>query len=98
MNKGSIESCLPPVPNKYRREVTQVSPLLWRVDLIHPPYSYTTEEVRTVWGFIMKDKVYRPKDYKTKSNVVVASLNDAHTLSPYTSIIPEGNLNLLDLL
>lgn len=85
-----IERNLPVCPEGYTHKIVQMSPRVFRVSLEHEfPYSYTTEPVETVWGFIKSNgDVVRPSTFDKPSREVVCSILDAKDLSPYTSIIP----------
>lgn len=82
----------PPIGDYYYR-VIKVSPMVTRVDLVHTyPYDYACGKfVSTVWGFIKSGRVYPPKNSKTMRAKSVCKLEEAHTLSGYTSIIPTTN-------
>ena len=89
VTKKLILENLPQAPEGYSHRVEKVSASIYKVMLDHPPvYSYTSEPVSTVWGFIKGDKVHRPKTATTAAREVLCPLLDASSLSGYTSIIP----------
>ena len=80
-----------PDPDKYYYTVTQVSPMIQRVDLVHTyPYDYACGKfVSTVWGFIKSGKIYPPKSVKQMQPKSICPVEEAWTLSGYTSVIPK---------
>ncbi len=90
VNENLIESCLPAVPKEFTRSIVQMTPRVFQVLLHHPDlYTYTTEPVTTVWGFVKSNgDVVRPSSFAKPSREVVCSILDAASLSGYTSIIP----------
>jgi len=90
VNASLIEDNLPVCPEGYSRKIVQVSPRVYRVSLEHSfSYSYTSEPVETVWGFVKSNgDVVRPSTFEKASREVVCGILDAKQLSPYTSIIP----------
>lgn len=63
------------------------------IKLIHPDiYTYTSERVWTVWGFVCKktNQIYAPVNAKTPGKVV-----DFSQTTPYTSM--PLNLNPLEM-
>jgi len=85
-----ILSAIPEPPEGYRHEVTTHSTTTWKVTLHHPPvYSYKSDPVMTVWGFVKKNgNIHRPKDFTKPSPVVIGNILDNGGLNPYTSIVP----------
>lgn len=85
-----IENFLPNPPDNYSYEVSQVSPLVHRIDLLHHVvYDYNLgQPVRTVYGFVKGSKVYPPKNYKTPRPKPVCNLTEMYLQSGYTTIIP----------
>ena len=85
-----VEACLPDVPDGYEYKVQQISSLVTRVILYHPDvYTYTTEKVWTVWGFIKSGKVYPARNSKTAQARSACDLMSAYKLSPFTVIKPK---------
>ena len=84
-----VESLLPNPPDGYEYQVEQMSPLVIRVWLVHPPYNYTTDIIRTVYCFIKSGKVYPPKNYKTARPKSVCDVLDLFKQPSYTTIIPK---------
>ena len=89
LNSDLIRDCLPVPPFSHKYLVTQQSPQVWRVDLLHPmKYSHTTEQVKTIWGFIKGDKVYPPLNHTKPRRTPVCDLTDIPDDLYYTTIIP----------
>ena len=89
LTEQNIRDCLPVPPFRFKYLITQQSPQVWRVDLLHPAqYSYTTEQVKTIWGFIKNGKVYPPLNYKKPRAKVVCDLTDIPDSMYYTTIVP----------
>ena len=85
-----VEACLPDAPDGYEYKVQQISSIVTRVILYHPDvYTYTTEKVFTVWGFIKSGKVYPARNSKTAQARSVCDLMSAYKLSPFTVIKPK---------
>lgn len=80
-----------PDPDRYYYTVTQVSPMIQRVDLVHTyPYDYACGKfVSTVWGFIKSGKIHPPKSIKQMQPKSICPVEEAWTLSGYTSVIPK---------
>ena len=90
MTEQEIRDSLPVPPFRYKYVVTQQSPQIWRVDLHHPAvYSYTSDPVKTIWGFIKSDgKVYPPQNHLKPRRQSVCNLVDISDDMSYTTIIP----------
>ena len=89
MNEQQIRDSLPVPPFRYKYVVTQQSPHIWRVDLLHPMvYTYTVEQVSTIWGFIKGDKVYPPKNHLKPARTPLCHLSAIPDECDYTTIIP----------
>ena len=87
LNSDQVTNFLP-VPDWGHLEVEQMSPLVMRVWFYHDmEFSYTTEVVRSVWGFIKAGKVHTPKNHKTPNPRSVCDVVDAWKLSGYSSIM-----------
>ena len=87
---AQTESCLPTPPEWGYYSVEQVSPLVQRVWLHDTRfYSYTTDPVMTVWGFVRGDKVHPPKNSQHKKPKSVSLVTEAWRLSCYTTIVPD---------
>ena len=83
-------SCLPDPPEWGYYSVEQVSPLVQRVWLHDTRfYSYTTDPVMTVWGFIKGNKVHPPKNSQHMKPKSVSLVTEAWRLSCYTTIVPD---------
>ena len=84
-----IRDSLPVPPFRYKYRVTQQSPQIYRVDLLHPMvYTYTTEQICTVWGFIKGGKVYPPKNSLKPRRDALCDLSSIPDECDYTTIIP----------
>ena len=89
MTEQHIRDCLPVPPFRYRYEVTQQSPQVWRVDLVHPDvYSHHIGHRRTVWGFVKAGKVYPPANYLKARRTPLCDLTDVPDDCDYTTIVP----------
>ena len=90
MNEQLIRDSLPIPPFSHKYLVTQQSPQIWRVDLIHPMrYTYTTDQVMTVWGFIKSNgKVYPPRNSQKPRTSPICNLDEITDDLAYTTIIP----------
>ena len=89
MTEQQIRDSLPVPPFRYRYEVTQQSPQVWRVDLVHPMiYTHTTDQRRSVWGFIKSGKVYPPSNYQKPRRTPLCDLTDIPDVCDYTTIVP----------
>ena len=90
INEGVIRQHLPIPPFSHKYVVRQQSPQIWRVDLLHPmKYSYTTEQVMTIWGFIKTNgKVYPPRNSQTPRRSPLCNLDEITDDLYYTTIIP----------
>jgi len=87
ISEGVIRSHLPIPPFSHKYRITQQSPQIWRVDLIHPSvYSYTTERVWTVWGFIKGDKVYPPRNSQKPRRSPLCDLTEIPDDRQFTTI------------
>ena len=83
-------SCLPDPPTWGYYSVEQVSPLVQRVWLHDTrDYTYTTEEVKSVWGFVKGEKVHPPKNSQHMKPKSVSHVTEAFRLSCYTTIVPD---------
>ena len=83
-------SCLPDPPRWGHYSVEQVSPLVQRVWLHDTrDYTYTTEEVKSVWGFVKGEKVHPPKNSQHMKPKSVSHVTEAFRLSCYTTIVPD---------
>ena len=80
-----------PDPDKYYYDIVQVSPMVQRVDLVHTyPYDYACgKPVSTVWGFIKSGKVHPPKNIKQMRPKSICPVEEAATLSGFTSVVPK---------
>ena len=90
LTEQEIRDSLPVPPFRFKYKITRQSPQIWRVDLIHPnQYTYTTEQVVTVWGFIKTNGlVYPPKNYAKAHRSSVCHYLDIPDTMSYTSIVP----------
>ena len=89
INEDVIRSHLPIPPFSHKYRVVQQSPQIWRVDLIHPSvYTYTTEQVYSVWGFVKGGMVYPPKNSTKPSRTPLCSLSEVTDELQYTTIRP----------
>lgn len=83
---NQVLMCLPDPPEGHTHSVEIVSPRVMRVVLHHPDvYSYTTEPVVTVWGFIKGDNVHNAKSYDKPHKEVLCKVVDSWKLSGYSS-------------
>ena len=83
-------SCLPDPHTWGHYSVEQVSPLVQRVWLHDTrDYTYTTEEVMSVWGFVKGDKVHPPKNSQHMKPKSVARITEAFRLSSFSTIVPD---------
>ena len=94
LSEQQIRDCLPIPPFSHKYDIIQQSPQVWRVDLIHPMvYTYTTEQVHTVWGFIKPRKgvptVYPPYNSTKPRRTPLCDLSDISEDLSYTTIIPK---------
>ena len=94
LSEQQIRDCLPIPPFSHKFQITQQSPQVWRIDLIHPLiYTYTTEQVHTVWGFIKPRKgvptVYPPYNSIKPSRTPLCDLSDISDDRSYTTIVPK---------
>ena len=92
VNEETIRKHLPATPDGYFYEVSQDSSMWWRVDLIHPSeYTYTTEKVYTIWGYVKRTGMVHPpiNAKKPRLREELCHLVDSSTLSPYTTIVPK---------
>jgi len=88
ISEGVIRSYLPIPPFSHKYRITQQSPQIWRVDLIHPSvYTYTTEQVWTVWGFIKGDKVYPPRNSQKPRRGPLCALTEIPDDRQFTTIV-----------
>ena len=91
VDEGLINSCLPDTPKGFTRRIEKVSARIFRVMLEHHyPYTYTTDKVSTVWGFIKGENVHKPKNVDKPQRESVCHILDAGELSSYTAINTEG--------
>ena len=90
VNEEVIRQYLPIPPFSHKYVVRQQSPQIWRVDLLHPmKYSYTTDQVMTIWGFIKTNgKVYPPRNSQTPKRSPLCNLDEITDDLYYTTIIP----------
>lgn len=90
INEEVIRQHLPIPPFSHKYVVSQQSPQIWRVDLVHPMrYTYTTEQVRTIWGFIRTNgKVYPPRNHQTPQRTPLCNLDEITDDLFYSTIIP----------
>ena len=89
LTEKQIRDSLPVPPFRYKYVVTQQSPQIWRVDLLHPMvYTYTTDQVKTIWGFIKGGKVYPPKNSQKPARSPLCDLSEVPDECDYTTIIP----------
>ena len=90
VNEEVIRQYLPIPPFSHKYVVRQQSPQIWRVDLLHPmKYSYTTDQVMTIWGFIKTNgKVYPPRNSQTPQRSPLCNLDEITDDLCYTTIIP----------
>jgi hypothetical protein len=90
MTEKEIRDCLPIPPFSHKYVVRQQSPQIWRVDLLHPmKYSYTKEQVMTIWGFIKTNgKVYPPRNSQTPRRSPLCNLDEITDDLCYSTIIP----------
>ena len=87
MTEQQIRDSLPIPPFSHKYRITQQSPQIWRVDLIHPlVYTYTTERVWTVWGFIKGDKVYTPRNSQKPRRSPLCLLTEVSDDLQFTTI------------
>ena len=87
---SQTEACLPDPPEWGFYSVEQVSPMVQRVWLHDTrSYSYTTEQVMTVWGFVKNDKVHPPKNSQHMKPKSVSHITEAFHLSSYSTIVPD---------
>ena len=91
MTPEQIKLFLPDEPDGFHYTIEQVSPLIKRVWLNHHHvYDYNLgKPVRTVWGYIKRDRIHTPKDSKTPNVKSCCDLVDAWRLPGYTSIVPK---------
>ena len=83
-------SCLPDPPTWGHYSVEQVSPLVQRVWLHDTrDYTYTTEEVKSVYCFVKGDKIHPPKNSQHMKPKSVSHVTEAFRLSCYTTIVPD---------
>ena len=90
ITEQQIRDSLPVPPYRFKYRITQQSPQIWRVDLLHPrQYTYTCDDVVTVWGFIKSNGlVYPPKNYMKAQRSSVCHYQDIPETMSYTSIVP----------
>ena len=89
LTEQAIRQALPIPPFSHKYEIIQQSPQVWRVDLIHPMvYTYTTEQVRTIWGFIKNGNVYPPSNHKKPRRTPLCPLVEVSDDLSYTTIVP----------
>ena len=90
VNEEVIRQYLPIPPFSHKYVVRQQSPQIWRVDLLHPMiYTYTDEQVMTIWGFIKTNgKVYPPRNSQTPQRSPLCNLDEITDDLYYTTIIP----------
>jgi len=98
VDEDLIYSNLPEPPKGFSYGVEQMTTTTWRVHLNHPRvYSYTTEQVQTVWGFVKKNgNVHRPRNFTKPSPEVVGKVLDMGSMNRYTTIKPTKE-SLIDL-
>ena len=89
MTVNQVMMCLPDPPDGHWHTVESISPQVMRVTLHHPDvYTYTSERVVTVWGFIKKDSVYAAKSFTKPQKEVICKVVDSWRLPGYTCFIP----------
>lgn len=87
INEDVIRSHLPIPPFSHKYSITQQSPQIWRVDLIHPSiYTYTTEQVKTIWGFIKNGVVYPPRNSLKPRQTPLCDLTEVSDELQFTTI------------
>ena len=84
-----ITNLLPIAPDGYHYEVVVVSPMVSRVDLIHPYMPYQNKTPRTAYAFIKGNKVHSPKSIKMANPRSVCELSELYKQSPYSTVIPK---------
>ena len=101
VNEDTITKCLAhlELPPHYHYEIEQFSKLVWRVWLVDTrKYDYTTDEVKTIWGFIKNDgSVMRPTNANKISSERVCHIAAIPYEMKYTTIQPKYT-NLLSIL
>ena len=90
MTEQQIRDSLPVPPFKYKYEVIQQSPLVWKVNLVHPNvYSHYDGHRRTVWGYVKSNMVYPPGKGDRPAKTPVCDLSDISDDLSWTTIIPK---------
>ena len=86
-----IRDCLPVPPFSHKYLIIQQSPQIWRVDLLHPmKYSYTTDPVKTIWGFVKSTgKVHSPLNHLKPRQRPLCDLTEVTDDLQWTTIIPK---------
>lgn len=82
-------------PKHYFYTITDHNTRFWRVDLHHPDrYSYTTEKVSTIWGFISKTnaQIYSPVNSKTPGTIIDPKLTTKWTAMHPPKVSPLAQL------
>ena len=84
-----IEDALPCPDIDYEYEIERVSPLVFRVWLVHPQDKYLfKEDVRTVYCYVKGGKVYPPISVKKMRPKSLCPLSELYTQRWQTTIIP----------
>ena len=90
MSVEVITDLLPDPPEGFTYEVEQFSPLVYRVWIVnHMDFSYTSESVKSVWGFVKSTgDVVVPKNYLKISTKKVCHVTEIPQTMKYTTIVP----------
>ena len=84
-----IEDALPCPDIDYEYEIERVSPLVFRVWLVHPQDKYLfKEDVKTVYCYVKGGKVYPPISTKKMRPKSLCPLSELYTQRWQTTIIP----------
>lgn len=91
VTKESILDSLPTPPDNHSYKVDKFSSLVYRVWLVnHNFFSYTPDEVKTVWGFVKSTgDVMAPKKWDKISSTKVCHVSDIPQSLRYTTMIPK---------
>lgn len=94
-----VKESLPEPPQGYSYDVQRVTPQVIKIRLCHDDadYSYTTEKVWSIYGFVKRDMVHPPRNSEKMRVSPLCHLSELRNQSPYTTIVPTTN-SIIELL
>lgn len=94
-----VMDSLPEAPEGYSYDVERVTPQVIKIYLCHDEanYSYTTEKIWSIYGFVKRDMVHAPRNTEKMRVSSLCHLSELKNQSPYTTIVPTTN-SIIDLL